>query len=148
MAQEPTLVVVNDADEMSQMAAEITLPDGKATGTLSALSPEVVRNQVLARVRFNGAQPPNLRQSQRVAARVLIDERRDVLTLPRGPFVETEGGRFVYVVTGDVAERRPVRLGATSVSAVEVVEGVTAGEQVVVAGTDTFEHAPRVTLNP
>lgn len=130
------------------MTAEITLPDGKATGTLSALSPEVVRNQVLARVRFTGAQPPGLRQSQRVAARVLIDERRDVLTLPRGPFVETEGGRFVYVVTGNVAERRPVRLGATSVSAVEIVDGVTAGEQVVVAGTDVFEHAARVALNP
>jgi len=130
------------------MTAEITLPDGKATGTLSAIAPEVVRNQVLARVRFTGTQPPNLRQSQRVAARILIDERRDVLTLPRGPFVETEGGRYAYVVTGNVAERRPVRLGATSVSAVEVVDGLKAGDQVVVAGTDAFEHAERITLNP
>lgn len=130
------------------MTAEITLPDGKATGTLSAIAPEVVRNQVLARVRFTGAQPPGLRQSQRVAARVLIDERRDVLTLPRGPFVETEGGRYAYVVTGNVAERRSVRLGATSVSAVEVVDGLKAGDQVVVAGTDAFAHAERITLNP
>ncbi len=130
------------------MTAEITLPDGKATGTLSAIAPEVVRNQVLARVRFSGTQPPGLRQSQRVAARVLIDERRDVLTLPRGPFVETEGGRYAYVVSGNVAERRPVRLGATSVSAVEIVDGLKAGDQVVVAGTDAFEHAARITLNP
>lgn len=130
------------------MTAEITLPDGKATGTLSAIAPEVVRNQVLARVRFSGTQPPGLRQSQRVAARVLIDERRDVLTLPRGPFVETEGGRYAYVVSGNVAERRPVRLGATSVSAVEIVDGLKAGDQVVVAGTDAFEHAARIALNP
>src|SRR4029453_17738641 len=69
------------------MAAEITTPEGKALGKLSALSPEVVRNQVLARVRFTGAQPANLRQSQRVSARLLIDEKPNVLMLPRGPFV-------------------------------------------------------------
>jgi len=36
-------------------------------GKLSALSPEVVKNQVLARVRFTGTQPAGLRQKQRVS---------------------------------------------------------------------------------
>ena len=31
--------------------------------------------------------------------------------LPRGPFVETGGGRFAYVVEDGVAERRPIRMG-------------------------------------
>ena len=75
------------------MNAEITLPTGRATGKLSALSPEVVKNQVLARVRFDGAQPTGLRQSQRVSARLLIEEKPDVLMVQRGPFVENEGGR-------------------------------------------------------
>jgi HlyD family secretion protein len=129
------------------MAAEITTPDGKAMGKLSALSPEVVRNQVLARVRFTGAQPANLRQSQRVSARLLIEEKANVLTLPRGPFVETGGGRFAYVVEGNVAERRPVRIGATSVSAVEIQDGVKEGDKVVVAGADAFDNAERVSIN-
>jgi HlyD family secretion protein len=107
-----------------------------------------VRNQVLARVRFNGTQPPGLRQSQRVAARVLIEEKKNVLTLPRGPFVETEGGRYAYVVDDGIAERRPIRVGSTSVSAVEIVEGLKEGDQVVVAGSDSFEHAERVSINP
>lgn len=130
------------------MAAEITTSEGKAMGTLTALAPEVVRNQVLARVRFSGAQPANLRQSQRVSARLLIEEKRDVLTLPRGPFVEAGGGRVAYVVSGGVAERKPIRLGGTSVTAVEVLEGLKEGDQVVVSGTDAFENAPRVSLNP
>jgi HlyD family secretion protein len=129
------------------MTAEITTPEGKAMGKLSALSPEVVRNQVLARVRFTGAQPANLRQSQRVSARLLIEERPNVLMLPRGPFVETGGGRFAYVVVGDVAVRRPIRVGATSVSAVEVVEGANEGDKVVVAGADAFDNAERVSIN-
>jgi HlyD family secretion protein len=129
------------------MAAEITTPEGKAMGKLSALSPEVVRNQVLARVRFTGAQPANLRQSQRVSARLLIEERPNVLMLPRGPFVETGGGRFAYVVEGNVAERRPIRVGATSISAVEIQDGAKEGDKVVIAGADAFDNAERVTIN-
>ncbi|MFO1304444.1 MAG: efflux RND transporter periplasmic adaptor subunit [Burkholderiales bacterium] len=129
------------------MAAEISTPEGKVAGKLSALSPEVVRNQVLARVRFTGPQPANLRQSQRVSARLLVEEKPNVLLLPRGPFVEAGGGRFVYVVDGSVAERRPVRIGATSVSAVEVQDGLKEGEKVVIAGTDAFESAERVSIH-
>ena len=129
------------------MNVEVNIGSTQATGKLSALSPEVVRNQVLARVRFDGQQPAGLRQSQRLTARILIEEKPDVLMLPRGPFVENEGGRAAYVMDGDLAVRRPIQIGATSVSAVEIVSGLQAGERVVVSGTDTFEDAERVSIN-
>jgi len=129
------------------MSAEIALPSGTATGKLVALSPEVVKNQVLARVRFDGEQPKGLRQSQRVTARLLIEEKPNVVMLPRGPFVESEGGRFAYVVQDGIAVRTPIQLGATSISAVEIVKGLKPGDKIVVAGTDTFENAARVSIN-
>ena len=46
-----------------------------------------------------------------------------------------------------VATRRPIQLGATSVSAVEVTSGLKAGDRVVIAGTDAFANAPRVKIN-
>jgi len=112
-----------------------------------AISPEVIRNQVLARVRFEGAQPAGLRQSQRVTARLLIDERPNVLLLPRGPFIEAHGGKFAYVVEDGFAVRKPIRMGGTSVSAVEMVEGVKVGDNVVIAGSEEFENAARVEIN-
>jgi HlyD family secretion protein len=135
------------ADMGLGMTAEIQLGDTKATGKLSALSPEVVKNQVLARVRFDGVQPKGLRQSQRVTARLLIEEKPNVVMLPRGPFVESEGGRFAYVMQGGTAVRTPIVLGATSVTAVEILSGVKAGDQVVIAGTDAFNNAARVSIN-
>jgi HlyD family secretion protein len=126
------------------MHAEITAGDIKATGTLAALSPEVVKNQVLARVRFDGAQPAGLRQSQRISARLLIEEKPNVLMLPRGPFVEQDGGRIVYLVENGIARRKPIRLGATSVSAVQIAEGLKAGDKVVISGTDSFERAESI----
>lgn len=129
------------------MSADITLPTGSATGKLSALSPEVVKNQVLARVRFDGEQPKGLRQSQRVSARLLIEEKPDVLMVRRGPFLENEGGRHAYVVRDGVAVRTPIQVGATSISAVEIVSGLQLGDKVVVAGTDAFDGAERVSIN-
>ena len=129
------------------MTAEVNIGPTTAVGKLSALSPEVVRNQVLARVRFDGKQPPGLRQNQRITARVLIEEKPNVVMLPRGSFVENEGGRYAYVMDGDIAVRRPIQLGGTSVSAVEILSGLQPGEKVVIAGTDSFEGAERVLVN-
>lgn len=135
------------ADMGLGMKAEIQIGDSKSSGTLSALSPEVVKNQVLARLRFDGAQPAGLRQSQRVSARLLIEEKPDVLLLPRGPFVESEGGRFAYLMRDGIALRTPITLGATSISAVEILSGLKAGDQVVIAGSDVFNNAARVSVN-
>lgn len=132
------------------MRAEIALPSGTASGKLVALSPEVVKNQVLARVRFDGDrrgdQPQGLRQSQRINARLLIEEKPNVVMVARGPFVESEGGRFAYRVVDGTAIRTPIRLGATSVSSVEIADGLKPGDRIVVAGTDTFGNAERVSI--
>lgn len=129
------------------MSAEITINGLKSLGKLSAISPEVVKNQVLARVRFSAGQPAGLRQSQRVSARLLIEEKPNVLILPRGPFVENEGGRFVYIVEAGVARRQAFKMGATSITAVELQEGLKLGDQVVIAGSELFENALSVSLN-
>ena len=129
------------------MTAEVTINGVKAMGKLSALSPEVVKSQVLARVRFNGEQPSGLRQSQRVSARLLIEEKANVLLLPRGPFVESEGGRFAYLVDKGIARRTPLKIGATSISAVEIVDGLKEGDKVVIAGTELFENAVSASIN-
>lgn len=129
------------------MNVEVNFNGTTAMAKLSALSPEVVKNQVLARARFEGQQPPGLRQSQRVTARLLIEEKPNVLMVARGPFVESEGGRYAYVVHDGVAVRTPVKIGATSISAVEILSGAKQGDKIVIAGTDAFENAQRVSIN-
>jgi HlyD family secretion protein len=127
--------------------SEIVAGDIKAMGKLVAIAPEVIRNQVLARIRFEGAQPAGLRQSQRVSARLLIDERPNALTVPRGPFLEAHGGKYAYVMEDGFAVRKPIRIGGTSVSSVEIAQGVKVGDRVVIAGSEEFENAPQVKVN-
>lgn len=128
------------------LSAEVSIGAIKATGKLSAISPEVVRNQVLARVRFDGKQPAGLRQNQRVAVRIVMDERKDVLKVERGAFYESGGGAAAYVVNGDTAVRTPIQTGAVSVREIEIVSGLKAGEQIVISDTGDFQKAARVLL--
>ena len=130
------------------MPGEISGNGRQWKGLVSTVSPEVVNNEVAARLRFDGATPDQLRQNQRLSVRVLLDRRDKVLTVARGSFVEDGGGRFVYVVQDGQAVKRPIRLGAKSLSKVEILEGLKPGEQVVVSGTQVFEGAERVTLSP
>jgi HlyD family secretion protein len=129
------------------MRADIEGEGRHLNGTLSALSPEVVAGQVTARVTFDGGTQAGLRQSGRLSVTILIERRSDVLRVERGTFLEQDGS-YVYLVHGKVAERHPVRLGAASVSQVEILGGLAPGDQIVTSGTDTFKGAERVLLSP
>jgi HlyD family secretion protein len=78
--------------------------------------------------------------------RILLDERKNVLTVARGGYVDQNGGRFIYVVHDNIAERRAIRLGAVGIDKVEILEGLEVGDQVVVSGSDAFDNAERVVI--
>jgi len=129
------------------MPAQLTSGNGQPfPGAVSAVSPEVVNGEVVARLRFKDGQPPGLRQNQRLSARILLDTRRNVLMVDRGPFLE-QGGGSAYVMDGDSAVKRPIRTGASSLGAVEILDGVKEGDRIVVSGSDLFGDAQRVTIH-
>lgn len=113
-------------------------------GHVTAISPEVVGNQVIATVAFDGEKPQGLKQNQRLTTRLTFESKRNVLKVARGAFLEAEGGRAAYVVDGEMAARRDIVTGATSVGEVEIVRGLNEGEKVVVSDTTPFAHAKNV----
>jgi HlyD family secretion protein len=136
------------ADDLAPgLAGEVSFQGRSFAAELASISPEVVNGQVRARLRFADEQPEGLRQSQRLSARVLIDERPDVLKVQRGPFVDAGSGRYAYVLEDGVAVRRPIELGAGSLSEIEIVSGLAQGERIVISGTDAFEEAERVFIS-
>jgi HlyD family secretion protein len=134
-------------DLLSGMSADLDGGGGHFKAVVSGVSPEVIAGQVTARLRFVGEKPSGLRQSQRMSVRIFIDRRENVLMVDRGSFMDQEGGGFAYLVQGNFAERHPVRVGAASVTKVEILAGLGVGDQVVVSGTDAFNGAERVILS-
>lgn len=153
----PILTVV----DLSAFEVEVRIPDSYADeavagtpaviefggrtwpGELTAVSPEVTGSQVEGTVAFTGAQPEGLRQSQRVSVRLVLERRPDVLKVQRGSFLDN-GGRRVYVLEDGLARLREIRTGATSVSEVEIVEGLREGERIVLSDTESFNGAEAV----
>lgn len=127
------------------MAAEVLVGNQPFDATLVSVSPEVIQNQVTTRIRFAEIMPPGLRQNQRLTTRILMEEKRGVLTLPRGQFLDSGGGRVAYVLGDDgVARRRSIEIGARSLSEVEVAAGLEPGESVVISSIDAFRGADTV----
>lgn len=157
---QPVVTVVN----LSSLELQVGLPEEYANetaidtpatiafmgreypGRVTAVSPEVVNSQVLATVAFEGEQPQGLKQNQRLTTRLTFESRRNVLKVPRGAFLEAEGGRGAYVVDGKMATRRDIVTGASSVGEVEIVKGLREGETIVVSDTSAFGDAKTVLL--
>jgi len=99
------------------------------------------------------AEVPNpggvLRGGAFVKGRILVASRSGVLQVPRDALVtwnvEKRSGE-VFVVRGDQAERRTVTTGAPNGSTVEIVSGLTAGEQVVVRGGFSIGQGDKVAV--
>lgn len=129
------------------MPGEISGNGKQWKGKVSAVSPEVVNGEVAARLRFDGATPQQLRQSQRLSVRVLLDSRDNVLTVQRGSFVDESAGRYAYVVNDGMADRRDIRVGASSIDKVEILDGLKEGDKIVVSGADSFGDAKHVAIS-
>jgi len=133
------------ADELG-LGMDVELSFGSVTlmGQLSSISPEVRNREVTARVRFEQDERLQLRQNQRLSARVLLENRPNVLMVKRGAFVSTGGGREVYVMSGDIAEQTSIQLGARSMSHIEVLQGGKAGDVWVISSIQPFKKAEQV----
>ncbi len=128
------------------MPAEVTLGAASYSGRLTAISPEVNNGLVTGRVQFKDSIPPELRQNQRVSVRILLDQRASVLQVARGPFLDSGGGRIAYRVVDGIGRRTAIRIGAASATQIEILEGLAAGDEIIISGTDGFDGAETVRL--
>jgi membrane fusion protein (multidrug efflux system) len=65
---------------------------------------------------------------------IVFERRTDTLTIPRVALLDTDGSANVFIVNSGKAEQRPIKTGLSHSGKVEVIEGLTGAEQVVVVG--------------
>jgi HlyD family secretion protein len=137
----------NYAAEVAPGTAARIFYEGKEyPGQVTAMSPEIRDSQGHGTVVFDGTPPAGLRQSQRVSVRLIFESRPDVLKVPRGPFLESGGGRQIFVVENGIATRREIAVGAVSVSEVEVLRGLSRGEKVILSDLSDLAGAKTVLI--
>lgn len=128
------------------LEAEVSHQGRTYPATLVSISPEVVNSQITAKVRFKGKPPANMKQNQRVSARILLESKPDVLMVERGPFLESGGGQYIYVVNDNLAHKVKIHTGLVSVNNVEIRSGLKAGQEVIISSLTDFNNADTVYL--
>jgi multidrug efflux pump subunit AcrA (membrane-fusion protein) len=116
-------------------SARVSREDGPdLVGHIRLVSPEIDRKTQMGHVRLSLSEDPTLRIG--MFARASIDAKRSCgVAIPRSAIDHLT----VQVVNGDVVETRRVRVGLTSDTAVEILEGLKVGE-IVVADAGTSLH--------
>jgi multidrug efflux system membrane fusion protein len=83
-----------------------------------------------------------------VNARVLLETRRDVITVPAAAVQRGPDGIYAWVVTaGDVVQVRPIQSGPTTGDDTIITSGLTEGDRVVVNGQYKLQQNSKVTVN-
>jgi RND family efflux transporter MFP subunit len=127
------------ADQLSRVKlnqpAVITttaLPDVELIGAVLAIAPavDVATNTALVRIRINNPQR-QLRVGMFAEARLELAEHQQALVVPPPAVAKNDDGAFVYVVTGQTAQRTPVKIGLETKDGVEILSGVTEGQTVL-----------------
>ncbi len=111
---------------------------------ISALGVEEQRVRVIADIVSPPGEWTRLGDGYRVEARFVLWERPDALTVPSSALFRRDGGRAVFVVEGGRARLRPVAVGRDNGLLAEVIEGLEAGETVIVHPGEAIDDGVRV----
>lgn len=110
--------------------------------------PDVRESKFQTDFDFVGAKPDNIRNGQSYYINLELGESTESILLPRGAFFTSTGGTWIFVVDpdGKNATRRSIRIGRQNPQYYEVVEGLQAGEKVVISGYEQFGNADKLIL--
>ena len=128
--------------------AKIQLGGNEAELRVSRVYPRVQDGTFVVDLSFTGKAPSELVPGQTLQGKIALGSDAPALVLPNGSFMQTTGGDWVFVLdeNGSEAVRRPVKLGRRNVEQVEVLNGLAAGERVIVSDYRTYEHIGRIEL--
>ncbi len=128
------------------LLAEVRQVEPAAFTKVSALGVEEQRVNVIADFREPISEISRLGDQYRVEARVVIWKADNVIKVPVSALFRHEGTWAVFVVADRRARLRKLDIGNRSESFAEVLQGLSAGETVVVYPSDALEDGDQVEI--
>ena len=126
--------------------ARITSSTSEFTGRLNRILPTAASSSLELFIEFDDPSEPAFHTNLRVDIEIVTAEKDDVLKVRRGPALESAGVAQIYVIEGDRAVRRPVRLGASERREIEIVEGLEPGDEIIISDTSAFERLAEIRI--
>ena len=130
------------------LSATFERQDRKFNLRTRKIYPEVRSGQFKTDFVFTDERPDNIRTGQTYYLNLELGEPSEALLIPRGAFYQSTGGRWIYVISADgtTASKRAIKIGKQNPQYYEVLEGLEAGERVIVSSYETFGDNERLVL--
>ena len=122
------------------------LPGERFRGRIRRVFPQADSStrMVPVEVAVTGSASARLRPGYTARSTFQLDERTNAILVPARAVLGTSGARTVFVVENGKAERRAVRVGPEANGIVEVLDGVQAGDSVIVTGATEVREGAEV----
>jgi HlyD family secretion protein len=137
--------------ELGQRAS-VDTRNGEVAGRVSRMDPAAQNGTVVVDVSFTEALPRGARPDLSVDGTVELERLNNVLYVGRPAFGQENSTVSLFKVTAgtcempEEAERATVKLGRSSVSNVEIVEGLNVGDCVILSDMSAMDGRDRVRL--
>ena len=93
--------------------------------------PEIKSGRFLAELGFTSDKGLELQQGLSFGVRLSLSEKAANTVLPKGRFSEETAGKWIFVVHGNTAERKQIKLGRENPVYHEVLNGLKPGDEVI-----------------
>jgi len=136
-------------DILIGQSATIDTRNGTVPGRVSRIDPASQNGTVSVDVKMEGALPKGARPDLSVDGAIELENLKDVLFVGRPAFGQENSmvGIFKLDEDGRGASRVQVKLGRSSVTSIEIVEGLKVGDQVILSDTSAWDAFDRIRLN-
>ena len=139
---------VQARDVIIGLPAEVDTYNGTVSGKVSRIDPTVMESNVTVDVTLNGDLPEGARPDLSVVGTIEIERLDDILYVGRPVYASNQSNveLFKVVEEGKYAVRSRVHLGRSSVSTIEIVEGLAVGEEIILSDMSQWDSHDRVRL--
>jgi HlyD family secretion protein len=130
------------------LPVEVDTHHGVVTGKVSRIDPTVMDGNVTVDVTLDGALPLGSRPDLSVVGTIEIERLENILYVGRPVMASSEGASEVFKVVEDgrYAVRTRVQFGRSSVSTIEILDGLQLGDEVVLSDMSQWDECDRIRL--
>ncbi|MDR0697639.1 MAG: HlyD family efflux transporter periplasmic adaptor subunit [Tannerella sp.] len=130
------------------LPASVSYQNRKYELRVTKINPEIKDRNFEIDLLFVNEIPDNIRIGKTYRTQIELGQPEDALVVEKGNFYTSTGGRWIFKLdeAGHKATRQPVVIGKQNPRQYEILDGLKAGDQVVISGYDYFGDAQELIL--
>ena len=114
-------------------------------GKVTQISPALDPTSRMFKIKIEASNPDLLlKPGMFVRADIIVQEKADVIVIPKDIILDRRGRKTVYIVQRGFALERRLELGIETSKSVEVVEGLNPKDSLIIEGFETLRNRSRI----